>query len=415
MTTPPRLRFAPSPTGVLHIGGARTALFNWAHARRTGGAFVLRIEDTDPTRSRAEYEVAILDGLKRLGIDWDEGPDVGGPHGPYRQTERFESYLGTASALFQAGWGYRCFCPAERLEALREEQMANKENPRYDGHCKGLSQEEVAAKMDAGEKPVLRFDVPDGETTFTDLIRGTVTFKNSEVDDWIMVRADGTPTYNFVVVCDDTAMEITHVLRGEEHLTNTPKQVLLYQALGLDAPVFGHLPLMLGTDGKKLSKRTGDTALVDYLDKGYPPEAIFNFLCLQGWALDGMNDLFTRDELLASFDPKDVSKGGSIFDPEKFQWMAGEYVRRDTPERLTERCTPYLVDAGLASAEDVTEEAEELERLETRTLRAIRFSVVAGILRKILNGRALEVRASNKKGLKAAAATFSTCRSRKYK
>lgn len=345
----PRLRFAPSPTGTLHIGGARTALFNWAYARHTGGTFLLRVEDTDPTRSTPEFEAAILEALQRLGIDWDEGPNVGGPFAPYRQSERFERYLGVAGALFQAGWAYRCFCSSERLEALREEQMANKENPRYDGHCKALSNEECQARMDAGEKPVLRFDVPAGETRFVDQIRGEVVFDNKEVDDWIMVRADGSPTYNFVVVVDDAHMEITHVLRGEEHLTNTPKQVLLYQALDLDPPLFGHLPLMLGTDGKKLSKRTGDTNVVDYLNNGYPPEAILNFLSLQGWALDGENDLFSIDDLTANFELSDVSKGGSIFDIEKFQWMAGEYVRRDEPRRLAERCVPFVVAAKLAT------------------------------------------------------------------
>ena len=211
----PRLRFAPSPTGTLHIGGSRTALFNWAYARHTGGTFLLRIEDTDPTRSTRAFEDAILEGLSGLGIQWDEGPDIGGPFAPYRQSERFDRYLGYASALFQAGYAYRCFCSSERLEALREEQSANKENPRYDGHCKALTNEECQAKMEAGEKPVLRFDVPPGETRFVDLIRGEVVFNNKEVDDWIMVRADGSQTYNFVVVIDDTEMEITHVLRGE--------------------------------------------------------------------------------------------------------------------------------------------------------------------------------------------------------
>ena len=349
----PRLRFAPSPTGTLHIGGARTALFNWAYARHTGGTFLLRIEDTDPTRSTRAFEDAILEGLSGLGIQWDEGPDIGGPFAPYRQSERFDRYLGYASALFQAGYAYRCFCSSERLEALREEQSANKENPRYDGHCKALTNEECQAKMEAGEKPVLRFDVPPGETRFVDLIHGEVVFNNKEVDDWIMVRADGSPTYNFVVVIDDTEMEITHVLRGEEHLTNTPKQVLLYQALDMDAPQFGHLPLMLGTDGKKLSKRTGDTNVVDYLNNGFPPEAIINFLCLQGWALDGENDLFTLEELVAKFEVTDVSKGGSIFDIEKFKWMAGEYVRRDEPRRLAERCMSFVVDAKLTTQADL--------------------------------------------------------------
>jgi len=354
----PRLRFAPSPTGQLHIGGARTALFNWAYARRMGGQFVLRIEDTDPTRSKKEYEVAIIDGLAGMGLDWDEGPDVGGPFGPYRQTERFDRYLGVAAALFQAGWAYRCFCSSERLAALREGQMAAKENPRYDGCCKALTAEEAQAKMEAGEKPVLRFMVPEGETTFVDMIRGSVTFQNVEVDDWIMVRADGTPTYNFVVVCDDSDMQITHVMRGEEHLTNTPKQVLLYTALDLDPPTFAHLPLMLGKDGKKLSKRTGDTALIDYVNNGYPPEAILNFLCLQGWALDGENDIFSVEDLLAHFDPSAVSKGGSIFDPEKFLWMAGEYVRRDEPVRLAQRCRSFVVAAGLATEAELEERSD---------------------------------------------------------
>lgn len=349
-----RLRFAPSPTGQLHIGGARTALFNWAFARRMGGSMVLRIEDTDPTRSKKEYEVAILDGLKRMGMDWDEGPDVGGEFGPYRQTERFERYLGVAASLFQAGWAYRCFCTPERLVELRTSQMARKENPRYDGCCKELPKEEADARVSAGEKAVLRFSVPEGETTFTDLIRGQITFQNAEVDDWIMVRADGAPTYNFVVVVDDSDMEISHVMRGEEHLTNTPKQVLIFRALGLDVPLFAHLPLMLGKDGKKLSKRTGDTALQDYLDKGYPPEAVLNFLCLQGWALDGENDIFSIDELVKNFTPESVAKGGSIFDPEKFKWMAGEYIRRDIPERLAERCGPYMTAAGLMTVEDLT-------------------------------------------------------------
>ena len=349
----PRLRFAPSPTGQLHIGGARTALFNWAFARRMGGSMVLRIEDTDPTRSKKEYEVAILDGLKRMGMDWDEGPDVGGDLGPYRQTERYDRYLEVAAGLQEAGWGYPCFCSSERLAELREGQMANKQNPRYDGHCKALTKQEVDEKIAAGEKPTLRFRVPEGQTTFKDLIRGDVTFQNTEVDDWIMVRADGNPTYNFVVVVDDSDMQISHVMRGEEHLTNTPKQVLVFKALGLDVPLYAHLPLMLGKDGKKLSKRTGDTALQDYLDNGYPPEAVLNFLCLQGWALDGENDLFSIDELVKNFAPESVAKGGSILDPDKFKWMAGEYIRRDSVGRLAERCAPFMVAAGLMTAEEI--------------------------------------------------------------
>lgn len=358
MNRPPRLRFAPSPTGKLHIGGARTALFCWAHARRHGGRFILRIEDTDRERSTDEFEQAILDGLRWLGIDWDEGPEVGGDYGPYRQTERFDGYAKTAERLLEEGVAYRCFCSAERLTELREGQMKAGETAAYDGRCRDLDPAAAQARAEGGEPSVVRFRVPEGRTIFRDLIRGEVTFQNREVDDWVMVRTSGSPTYNFVVVCDDSAMEISLVMRGEEHLTNTPKQVLLYRALGLELPDFAHLPLMLGTDGKKLSKRTGDTSLQDYRDKGYPPEAVLNFLCLQGWALDDKTALFSLEELVAHFDPRDVSKGGAIFDPEKFLWMAGEYLRMDTRERVAERCAPYMIEAGLISAEELEEKRE---------------------------------------------------------
>ena len=348
-----RVRFAPSPTGKLHIGGARTALFNWAYARGRGGKFLLRIEDTDRERSTDEYERAILEGLAWLGIDWDEGPDVGGPYAPYRQTERLARHQAYAARLLENGSAYPCFCSSERLEALREGQSARKEAMAYDRKCANLAPAEVAARRAAGEKPVIRFRVPPGTTRFVDHVRGEVVFENQEVDDWIMVRADGMPIYNFVVVCDDIDMRITHVFRGEEHLVNTPKQVLLYQALGEPLPEFGHLPLMLGTDGKKLSKRTGDTALQDYREHGYPKEAIVNFLCLQGWALNGTTEIFSREELVRHFDIKDVTKAGAIFDLDKFQWMAGEYIRRDTVEHLAERCAPFVVRAGLASESEL--------------------------------------------------------------
>ncbi|MCZ6597524.1 MAG: glutamate--tRNA ligase [Planctomycetota bacterium] len=353
MSDPVRVRFAPSPTGQLHIGGARTALFNWAFARHRGGAFVLRIEDTDSERSKPEFEAAILDGLRWLGIDWDEGPDVGGEHGPYRQSERAERYLGTASALFKAGWAYRCFCEPARLTELREGQVAAGETPRYDRRCKRLSDEEAGGRVASGERPVLRFAVPEGETRFADHVRGEVVIQHDEVDDWIMVRSDGTSTYNFSVVVDDSDMEITHVLRAEEHIVNTPKQLLLYRALGLEAPEYAHLPLMLGQDKKKLSKRSGDTAVQEYRDKGYPPEAVVNFLSLQGWALDGSTEVFPVSEMLARFDLSHVGKAGAIFDPEKFLWMAGEYVRMDDVERLAERCAPFVVAAGLFAADEI--------------------------------------------------------------
>jgi glutamyl-tRNA synthetase len=350
---PIRVRFAPSPTGKLHIGGARTALFNWAFARRHGGAFVLRIEDTDPERSTKEHERAILEGLRWLGIAWDEGPDVGGPHGPYRQSERYPRYREVAAGLVARGLAYECFCSPERLDEVRERQAAAKERQVYDRRCASLSRDEIARRVAAGEKPVIRFRVPSGTTAFLDRVRGEMSFSNEEVDDWVMIRSDGTPTYNFCVVCDDVDMGITHVFRGEEHLVNTPKQVLLYRALGHEQPEFGHLPLMLGTDGKKLSKRTGDTALQDYRDQGYPREAVVNFLCLQGWALDGSTELFTVDQLVSHFDIDDVQKAGAVFDLEKFRWMAGEYIRRKTAEELAEQCVPFVVAAGLATEQEL--------------------------------------------------------------
>ena len=353
-----RLRFAPSPTGELHIGGARTALFNWAYARRTGGAFVLRIEDTDQARSKPEYEAAILAGLAWLGIDWDEGPDVGGPYGPYRQRERFERYRDGAARVLADGRAYRCFCSTERLAELRERQVRAGETPAYDRRCADIDPEEGERRVAAGEQAVLRFRVPSGETTVHDLVSGEVTFRNVELDDWIMVRANGAPTYNFTVVCDDADMRITHVLRGEEHLTNTPKQVLLYGALGLEPPSFAHLPLMLGADRKKLSKRTGDTSLQIYRDRGYPPEAVLNFLCLQGWGLDETTEIFSLADLVAHFDPKDVRKGGSVFDPEKFLWMAGEYVRHEDLDRLVARCAPFVIAAGQMSTAEIEERSD---------------------------------------------------------
>lgn len=355
MTRPLRLRFAPSPTGRLHIGGARTALFNWAYARGRGGKFLLRIEDTDRARSTPEHERAILEGLTWLGLDWDEGPEVGGPHGPYRQTERGELYVRRMDELLAAGRAYRCFCSSERLSELRERQTEGKQRIAYDRTCEALEAGASEARAKAGEPHVVRFRVPAGETSFVDLVRGAVTFANAEVDDWIMLRSDGSPTYNFVVVCDDADMRISHVVRGEEHLVNTPKQVLLYRALEEEPPEFAHLPLMLGTDGKKLSKRTGDTALEDYRDRGFPAEAVQNFLALQGWALDGETEVFSLEQLVAAFDLRDVSKGGSLFDLDKFRWLSAECIRAMAPEELARRVRPFVLESGVASEADLAE------------------------------------------------------------
>ncbi|MEZ6014129.1 MAG: glutamate--tRNA ligase [Planctomycetota bacterium] len=363
MSEPVRVRIAPSPTGTVHLGLCRTALFNWATARRRGGKFILRIEDTDHDRSTAESEAAIVEGLRWLGLDWDEGPDVGGPYAPYRQSERIERHHERAGELLAAGHAYRCFCTRERLDALRAGQEERKETARYDGQCRDLEPDDVERRLAAGEPFAVRFRVPEGATTFDDLVRGTVTFAHAEVDDWVMVRQVGGPTYNFVVVCDDIDMRITEVLRGEEHLVNTPKQLLLYAAFGAPAPAFGHLPLMLGPNRKKLSKRHGDTALGDYRANGYPREAIVNFLCLQGWALDGATEVFDVATFVERFDPRDVQKAGAVFDFDKFKWLSGELIRRQPLALVAERCAPFVVAGGLATEGELRERARWFEQV----------------------------------------------------
>lgn len=345
---PVRVRFAPSPTGRLHIGGARTALFNWAYARSRGGSFVLRIEDTDTERNSQESLDSILESMRWLGLDWDEGPQVGGDFGPYSQSERRDSYDAAITRGLQEGWLYRCFATSEELDAMRAAQEAEGEQPHYDGRSRTLPREESEARAATGESHVLRFRVPENEeVVIADHIRGEVRFATAEVEDWVAVRSNGMPTYNFVCALDDAAMEITHVIRGEEHLVNTPKQVLVYRALGLPQPEYAHVPLILGADGKKLSKRTGDTAVGDYTDKGYPPEALFNFLCLLGFSIDDKTTVFGREELLRAFDLKRISKGGAIFDVDKLHWLCGDYLRHTEPAELVGRVLPWLQQAGL--------------------------------------------------------------------
>jgi len=361
---PVRVRFAPSPTGKLHIGGARTALFNWAFARRHGGVFLLRVEDTDRARNTEASLESILFNLRWLGLDWDEGPGKEGPLGPYFQSRREEGYRRAAARLLEEGHAYRCFCTPERVEALKAAQAARKENPRYDGRCRGLSQEESDRRAAAGEPFTLRHAVPEGrEVLVSDRIRGEVRFRSSEVEDWVLVRTSGVPTYNFCCVVDDAAMKISHVLRGEEHLVNTPKQVLLYEALGLPVPEFAHLPLILGKNGKKLSKRTGDTAVEDYRLKGCPPEALFNFLCLLGFSIDDHTEIFSPEDLVRAFDLGRVQKAGGVFDPEKLRWMCGEYIRRTPVPELTERVLPWLREASLVEGEPEGEVRGWLERV----------------------------------------------------
>jgi nondiscriminating glutamyl-tRNA synthetase len=364
VSRPVRVRIAPSPTGTVHLGLCRTALFNWAFARGRGGTFVMRIEDTDADRNTQESLDAILEGLRWLGLDWEEGPDVGGPHGPYMQSERIEGHRATAAKLLDLGVAYRDFSTAEELDAWRAEQEARKQKIAYRGKDRDLDAVDSARRAEAGEEFALRFRIPEGETTFTDLVRGQVTVPHFEIDDWVLVRRNaGNPTYNFVVVCDDVDMAVSHVFRGEEHLINTPKQLLLYSALGLEAPEFGHLPLMLGSDRKKLSKRTGDTSLGDYRANGYPQKAILNFLALQGWALDGETEVFSMEQLIKNFEAKDVSKAGAVFDLDKFAWLAGEYLRQESAAELALHTAPYVIEAGLLSADEIADRREWFERI----------------------------------------------------
>ncbi|MDA0666377.1 MAG: glutamate--tRNA ligase [Planctomycetota bacterium] len=355
---PVRVRFAPSPTGMLHIGGARTALFNWAYARSRGGTFLLRIEDTDIERNSEESLQSILDSMRWLGLDWDEGPEADGNYGPYFQSQRVHTYQAAMARGVEEGWLYRCFASAEELEVQREAARAAKTNWRFDPRFRDLSKQDAEARHAAGEKNVLRFRVPEGEEiVIKDHIRGAVAFSSNDMEDWVAVRPNGMPTYNFVCALDDSAMEISHVIRGEEHLVNTPKQVLVYRALGLAEPEYAHVPLILGQDGKKLSKRTGDTALGDYITKGYPVDALFNFLCLLGFSIDDKTDVFTREELLQVFDLKRISKSGAIFDTDKLHWLCGDWIRRMATPSFTAAVLPYLIDADLVSP-DASADAE---------------------------------------------------------
>jgi len=327
MTAPVRVRFAPSPTGYLHVGGARTALFNYLFARRHGGVFLLRIEDTDRERSTREAVDAIFEGLRWLGLDWDEGPDKSGAHGPYFQGERLALYAAAAEKLLVEEKAYRCFCDPEALKARREAALSRGEPPKYDRTCHRLTREESETRAARGEPFALRFAMPEGATAWDDSVRGTVTFQNATLDDLVILRTDRHPTYNFAAVVDDSAMRISHVLRGDDHISNTPRQIQLYRALGLEPPVFGHVPMILGPDGTRLSKRHGATSVTEYRDAGFLPEAMVNFLALLGWAYDGEREMFTLEELTQVFSLDRISKNPAIFNHEKLEWMNGEYFR----------------------------------------------------------------------------------------
>ncbi len=351
-----RVRFAPSPTGFIHVGNARTALFNWLFARQKKGVFVLRVEDTDIERSREEYETRLMADLRWLGIDWDEGPDVGGHFGPYRQSERLEIYAHYAQRLIASGQAYHCFCPVEELEKERKAALARGFSPRYSGRCRLIPPEEALARVKSGEKAAIRLRVPDkGEIAYHDLIRGQLSFNLSLIGDPILIRSNGLPAYNYAVVIDDHHMAITHVIRGEDHISNTPRQLLVYQALQFPPPIFAHLSMVMGQDNTRLSKRHGATSLDQFARLGILPEALFNYLAFLGWAPPEGREILTREELVDLFDLARVGRSAAIFDYEKLYWLNRQHLRRLSPAEKVGRAHPFLKEAGLLP-ETLTEE-----------------------------------------------------------
>jgi len=339
-----KTRFAPSPTGHLHIGGARTAIFNWLFARKNNGEFFLRIEDTDKERSSPEMVQSIVDGLKWLGLDWDG--DL------YFQSQHIDEHIKACYELVKRGYAYFCYCSEEELEAKRKEAEEKKIPYKYDRKCLYLSDEEKLKFESEGRKKVIRFKVPDGETVFNDVVHGEIRFKNSEIDDFVILRSDNTPVYNMAVVVDDHNMGITHVIRGDDHISNTPKQILIYQALGWETPIFAHVPLILGPDKKRLSKRHGATAVIEYRDRGFLPEAMFNYLCLLGWSPGDNREIMTLSEIIEAFDISRIQKKSAIFDQAKLEWMNSEYIRRKDNLELLRYVKPFIEKYGYKFEDD---------------------------------------------------------------
>ena len=343
----PRVRFAPSPTGYLHVGGARTALFNWLFARRHGGSFILRIEDTDTERSSDEMVAGILESMRWLALEWDEGPGIGGPHAPYFQTQRFERHKAVAQQLLAGGLAYKCFCSPELLKEKREAAEKAGGGWKYDRTCLNLTADQQRRLEASGVQPPIRFKVPPGKTSYTDHVRGRIDVDHDQIEDFVILRSTGLPIYHLSVVADDIDMGITHVIRGDDHISNTPKHILLFQALGRTPPEFAHVPLILGTDKKKLSKRHGITSVTEYERLGYLPEAMVNFLALLGWSPGGDREVMPRDELIAAFSLEGISGGAAVFDPEKLDWFNAQYLARLTPDDLLERVKPLLQAAAV--------------------------------------------------------------------
>lgn len=361
MTKEVRVRYAPSPTGHLHIGNARAALFNYLYARNLGGKFIIRIEDTDGSRNIEGGEASQLNYLKWLGMDWDEGVDVGGDFGPYRQSERNDLYKKLYDELLEKKLAYKCYCTVEELEAEREAQSAKGEMPRYGGKCRHLTAEEQAECEAEGREPSIRFAVPKGKTyTFNDIVKDNVSFDSDGIGDFVIVKKDGVPTYNFAVVVDDHYMEITHVLRGDDHISNTPRQQMIYEAFGWSAPEFGHMTLIVNEHGKKLSKR--DESIIQFIEQyeeqGYLPEAIFNFIVLLGWSPGGEEEIFTKEELISIFDASRLSKSPAFFDKNKLAWMNNQYIKKLSLEEVIELALPHLQKAEVLP-EDLSAEQRE--------------------------------------------------------
>ncbi len=362
-----RVRFAPSPTGHLHIGGARTALFNWLYAKHNKGTFILRIEDTDRTRSTEEYIDAIIEGMKWLDLDWDEGP--------YRQTDRFDVYRRYTEKLLNEGKAYYCYCLPEELEQRRQEALVQGKSPKYDGRCRNL-QDPIP-----GKNPAVRFRMPqEGETAVNDLIKGKTVFDNAYLDDLIIMRSDGTPTYNFTVVVDDVDMNITHVIRGDDHLNNTPKQIHIYNALGYEVPLFAHLPMILGADKTRLSKRHGAVSVMAYKEMGYLPDALVNYLVRLGWSY-GDQEIFTRDELIQYFSFDKVGKSAAVFNPEKLLWLNSQYIINSSAEELAEMVVPFLIKEKVISEGQTLDKEWLSKAIDTQKERSRTLIELANSLR----------------------------------
>jgi len=350
-----RVRFAPSPTGYLHIGGARTALFNYLYTKRNGGKFVLRIEDTDVERTIEDSAEKMMESFKWLGLNWDEGPIVGGPASPYQQSQRQDLYSKYAQTLMDKGLAYRCYCTPEELEAEREQARLAKKAPRYSGRCRNLTQEQTREFENEGRKYAIRFVTPDqGNTVVNDLIHGEVSFQNEEIADFIIMKSDGLPTYNFACVIDDWLMGITHVLRADEHLSNTPRQMMIYRALPAPMPKFAHVPMILAPDRSKLSKRHGAQTVEEFRDKGYLPEAIVNYIALLGWTPpDATREIMSLEDMVEVFELSRVSSTAAVYDVQKLTWMNGQYIRQLEPEELVQKLIPFIESAGLATREEL--------------------------------------------------------------